>query len=134
MIKFSCFNVIICEGSNKNSIGYCLYNHSNKSMQVYFFFESVLQAVDGIRRKEEEPVALVFSRNGLVAKYKKYLLKNVDSKVTITHTEQELMDLANAHCRLYKNRQPWLPVNSIKKALDYFRSYAFEVHTLKFKD
>ena len=133
MIKFSCFNVIICEGTNANLIGYCLYNHSTKSIQVFSLFEAVLQAVDKIRKQEKKLVALTFSRHGLTTKHKKYILQNVYSKVKITHTEQELIDLANAHCKLYPNRRPWLPVNSIKKAVDYFRSYSFKVHILKFQ-
>ena len=86
MIKFSCFNIVINEGKNK-SIGYCLYNHRSKLSQVFFLFESVLQTIDGIRRKEEEAVALVFNRQGLTAKRKKYLLENTNSKGNITRTE-----------------------------------------------
>ena len=133
MIKFSCFNVIIHEG-NKNSIGYCLYNHSNKFINVYFLFESVLQTIDGFRRCKKEPVTLVFSRHGLTAKYKKYLLENVNNKGNATRTEQELIDLANAHCRLYSSRKHLLPINGIKQAIDYFRHSGFRVHALSFKD
>lgn len=133
MIKFSCFNIIINEGKNK-SIGYCLYNHRSRLSQVYFLFESVLQTIYSIRRQEEEAVALVFNRQGLTAKRKKYLLENTNSKGNVTRTERELIDLANAHCRLYKNRQHLLPIDNIKEAVAYFRFHGFKVHTLHFEN
>lgn len=134
MIKFSCFNVIIHNGKNGKLIGYCLYNHSNKSMQVFSLFESVLQMIDDIRRQEQQLVSLVFSKQGIIAKYKKYLIENIKCEGSTTHTEQELIDLANAHCRFYKNRQHLLPIKGIKKAVDYFRCNGFRVHTLYFKN
>lgn len=132
MIKFSCFNVVIHNGKNGKLIGYCLYNHSDKSMQVFSLFESVLQVIDDIRRQEQQLVSLVFSKHGVTAKNKKYLLENVKNEGSITRTEQEIIDLANAHCRLYKNRKHLLPIKGIKKAIDYFRFSGFMVHVLHF--
>ena len=134
MIKFSCFNVVIHNGKNGKLIGYCLYNHSSKVMQVFSLFESVLQAIDDIRRQEQQLVSLVFSRQGIATKNKKYILKNIHCKGSVIRTEQEIIDLANAHCRLYRNRKHLLPIKGIKKAVDYFWFSGFRVHALCFKN
>lgn len=51
---------------------------------------------------------------------------------TSIETKESLIRIANEHCDSYNDeREILLPINTIEKAINYFRQYGFEVEYYK---
>jgi len=57
---------------------------------------------------------------------KHYKLTEIGYDTSI-ETEQSLIVVAQEHCSSYDDREQYLPIDTVDKAINYFETHAFEV-------
>ena len=50
---------------------------------------------------------------------------------TSCETEESLIRVAHSHCISYEDRESFLPIDTVEKAINYFENYGFTVEEIK---
>lgn len=59
-------------------------------------------------------------------KQKTFYLTEIGYDTSI-ETENSLIEVANTHCNSYTDRKQYLPINTLSKAIKYFKENGFNI-------